>query len=268
VAAERKRADHTDAPLRIVVAEGIFLVREALVSVLDDAPEIELVAACDDLEELPRAVDEHRPDVVLADVGTPGGVAADAVRLLGELVRRHSALAFVVLSSRSEARDAISLLALGTDRRAYLLRERVYSRRQLVSIIQSVARGGSVVDAKVLESLAEPRAPARELSLELLSGRERAVLEAMAQGASNAGIARSLRMPKRAVERHVNAIFSKLDVPPADDVSRRVYVVLLYLAATGQEASPEGHAPPSARIGGLRVSAADSRRVRGIRDDG
>jgi DNA-binding NarL/FixJ family response regulator len=229
----------TGAPLRTVLGVGIFLVREALVGLLEAAPEIELVEVCEDLAELRRAVDEHRPDVVIGDVGTPTGIAADGVRLLAELLRTHGGLAVVVLSSTSDARDAISLLAFGTDRRAYLLRERVYSGRQLVSIIQSVARGGAVVDAKVIELLAEPRAQAPDPALELLSPREREVLDRMAHGASNAGIAQSLDLTKRAVERQVNAILSKLAVPLADDVSRRVYVVLRYLAATGMPAAPD-----------------------------
>jgi DNA-binding NarL/FixJ family response regulator len=235
------------APLRIVLGVGIFLVREALVGLLEAAPEIQLVDVCDDLAGLRRAVDEHRPDVVIGDVGTPMGIADDGVQLLAELLRTHAGLAVVVLSSTSEARDAISLLAFGTDRRAYLLRERVCSARQLVSIVQSVARGGAVVDAKVVELLAEPRPQAPDLPLELLSAGEREVLERMARGASNGAIAQSLRMSKRAVERHVTAIFTKLEVPAADDISRRVYVVLRYLAAKGVPAAPGADRPARRR---------------------
>src|SRR4051794_19510464 len=236
--------DRAATPLRTVLAEGTFLVRDALVRLLGGAPEIELVAVCEDVSRLPAAVEEHLPDVVITDLGSPWRIDAHGVHVVGELLRAHPELAVVILTSHSDASDAISLLAFGTDRRAYLLKERVHSRRQLLSIIESVVRGGSIVDAKVVESFTGGTVPRDDRRLAALSGRGRDILERMAHGASNGAIAASLGLTKRAVEKHVNAIFSKLDIPLADDVSRRVQAVLIYLAASGEQAAP---APDVAR---------------------
>jgi DNA-binding NarL/FixJ family response regulator len=216
--------------VRIAIAEDSFLVREALTQMLSDAPEIDLVAVCDDGTQLRRVIDTHDLDVVVTDIRMPPTGTDEGIRLAGELRITNPGMGVVVLSAYCEPLYALALLDGGSDGRAYLLKDHVHSGRQLVGTIEVVARGGSVIDAKVVQVLAESRADRHATALSRLSPRENEILIEMAHGDSNAAIGTTLGMTKRAVEKHINSIFAKLAMPPTVDTSRRVRAVLLYLA--------------------------------------
>ena len=144
----------------------------------------------------------------------------------------------MILSKFADASYALELLESGSAGRAYLLKERISDPAELTSAIEAVARGESVIDPKVVEVLVRARSIDARSPLAELTPRERDVLAELAQGKSNAAIARSLVLTKRAVEKHINAIFTKLELPSPDDVSRRVTAALLFLAS--------GHPPPPA----------------------
>jgi len=221
--------------VRTVVAEDHFLVREGLRRLLEEAEEIDLVAVCEDVDELRAAIAAHDLDVVVTDSSMPPTLTDEGIRLAAELRDTHPQLGVIVLSARCEVAHAAGLMASGFDGRAYLLKDQVHSAGQLVATIRSVARGGSVIDALVAESLiAEGRRAAAGSPLGALTPRERDVLAEMARGASNQAIADALGLTKRAVEKHVNAIFSKLALPDTPDLSRRVRAVLIFLS----EAAP------------------------------
>jgi DNA-binding NarL/FixJ family response regulator len=219
--------------VRAALAEDSFLVREALTHLLQDADEVELVAVCEDADALRTAIETLDLDVVITDIRLPPDHSDEGIRLATELRRTRPDLGVIVLSAYGDASYALALLEGGSDRRAYLLKERVHSGRQLIGTIEAVARGGSVIDAKIVETLAASRAIDERSALPPLSPREREILVEMAHGASNAAIGTALGMTKRAVEKHINSIFAKLDMPPTADVSRRVRAVLIYLADAG-----------------------------------
>jgi DNA-binding NarL/FixJ family response regulator len=235
--------------VRAALAEDSFLVREALTHLLEEAEEVELVAVCRDADELREVIETQDLDVVVTDIRMPPSDADEGIRLARELRRTHPRLGVIVLSAYCDAPYALALLEGGSDRRAYLLKERVHSGRQLIGTIEAVARGDSVIDAKIVETLAESRAAGRRSALPSLSPREREILVEMARGGSNAAIGDALGMTKRAVEKHINSIFAKLDMPPTADVSRRVRAVLIYLSETDAIAAPDRPPPgTSARL--------------------
>src|SRR4051812_41103468 len=179
-------------PVRVALAEDSFLVREALTQLLAEAEEVDLVAVCRDGDELRAAVDTHHVDVVVTDIRMPPSDTDEGIRVAGELRRTHPDIGVVVLSAYCDAPYALALLEGGSDRRAYLLKDRVHSGRQLIGTIESVARGGSVIDAKVVEALAASRAATESSPLSELSPREHDILVEMARGGSNAAIADAL----------------------------------------------------------------------------
>src|SRR6185312_3370924 len=163
---------------------------------------------------------------------------------------RHPDMGVVVLSQYSDAIYALALLERGSDRRAYLLKERVHNRAELTAAIHAVADGGSMIDPKIVEQLVHARGIAANSPLNELTVREREVLGEIAQGKSNTAIAESLFLTKRAVEKHINAIFLKLGLADSQDVSKRVKAALMLLAETGRGAVAAGPAeepPPSHR---------------------
>jgi DNA-binding NarL/FixJ family response regulator len=157
--------------------------------------------------------------------GTDEGIRAAAL-----LRRTHPQIGVVVLSQHDDPSYALALLESGSDGRAYLLKDRVHDRAQLASAIQQVALGGSVIDPKIVEALLRARSRGDTSPLSELTARERDVLAEIATGKSNSAIAESLVLTKRAVEKHINAIFMKLGLAQADDVSKRVKATLLFLA--------------------------------------
>jgi DNA-binding NarL/FixJ family response regulator len=218
--------------LRVVLGEDDYLVREGIRRVLSGAPEIELVAECADADALLEAVDRHRPDVVLTDIRMPPTSTDEGIRAAARLRDEHPAVGVVVLSQYADPAYVLTLFAAGSDARAYLLKERVHDRRQLVAAIEAVAEGGSVVDPKIVEVLVAARARGAQSPLAELTAREREVLAAIAEGKSNTAISDALVLTKRAVEKHINAIFLKLNLSHAEDageISPRVKAALLFL---------------------------------------
>ena len=218
--------------VRVGVADDSFLIREALTRLLGDSDEIELVAVCADGDELAAAVDACHPDVVLVDIRMPPTMTDEGIRLAARLRRTHPDVGVIVMSAHAEPTYVLALLEAGSEGRAYLLKDRLHSRAQLLATIEAVARGGSVIDPKVVEALVRGRPRQARPPLDALTPREREILVEMARGASNAAIATTLHLTRRAVEKHINAVFAKLDLPLSEDVSRRVRAVLLYLAGT------------------------------------
>jgi DNA-binding NarL/FixJ family response regulator len=219
---------------RVVVAEDAYLVREAIELILAGAPEIEVVASCGDAEALLQAVDETRPDAVITDIRMPPSETDEGIRAAHVLRETHPEVGVVVLSQYAEPRYPLALLEGGSGGRAYLLKDSVHDRGQLVAAIQAVAAGESVIDSKVVEVLVEARAREAASPLSELTRREREVLAEIAQGKSNAAIAESLFLTKRAVEKHINAIFMKLKLSTPGDVSRRVTAALMFLGSDGE----------------------------------
>ena len=217
-------------PIRVALAEDSFIVREGLREVLAAEPEIQVVATCGDLRSLLDAVEAERPDVVLTDIRMPPSKQDEGIQAAAQLRKSHPDVGVVVLSQYAEPGYALALLESGSDGRAYLLKERISDRGQLVSAIQEVAQGGSVIDPKIVEVLVAAKTRAERSPLLELTAREQEVLAEIAQGKSNTAIAESLVLTKRAVEKHINSIFLKLDLSYADDVSRRVKAALLFLA--------------------------------------
>jgi DNA-binding NarL/FixJ family response regulator len=217
-------------PVRVALADDSLLVREALANILDGAPDVELVAACEDRDSLMSAIEEQRPDVVVTDIRMPPGYDDEGIRIAAELRATHPEIGVVVLSQFAEPCYALDLLREGSDGRAYLLKERVHERCELTAAIEATARGGSVIDPRVVEILVTERGRAPDSALDELSAREREILGEIAQGRSNSAIAESLGLSKRAVEKHINSIFSKLDLPESVALSRRVKAALMFLA--------------------------------------
>jgi DNA-binding NarL/FixJ family response regulator len=215
---------------RVIVADDSFLVREGLREILAAGSGIEVVGACGDLDELLAGVETERPDVVITDIRMPPSNTDEGIRAAAKLRKSHPRLGVVVLSQYSDPGFVLALLESGTDGRAYLLKERVHDLVQLTSAVETVAAGGSVIDPKIVEVLVAARARGESSRLAELTERERDVLGEIAQGKSNIAIAESLRLSKRAVEKHTHSIFSKLGLANAEEVSRRVKATLLFLA--------------------------------------
>ena len=222
-------------PIRVIVGEDNYLVREGLRQLLAGAPDVDLVAECGDLDSLRREIEAHAPDVVLTDIRMPPTQTDEGIRLAAELRSAHPEVGVVVLSQYADPTYVLPLLDSGSDRRAYLLKERVHDRRQLVEAIAAVAAGDSVIDPKVVELLVAARTRSERSPLAELTPRELEVLSAIAEGRSNAAISESLVLTKRAVEKHINAIFLKLNLSHsenAQDVSPRLKAARLFLAET------------------------------------
>jgi DNA-binding NarL/FixJ family response regulator len=219
--------------LRVLVAEDNLLVREGIVKLLNACTEMEVVGACSTYDELLAAAAADRPDVVLTDIRMPPTGTDEGIRAALELRETQPEIGVVVLSQYAEPAYAIALFEQGSDRRGYLLKERVSDAAQIVHAIEEVARGGSVIDPVVVEALVKSRLKRSASPIDSLTPREREVLEEMAQGRNNAGIAAALFLSERAVEKHINSLFSKLGLSEEPDTHRRVKAVLLFLAGKG-----------------------------------
>jgi DNA-binding NarL/FixJ family response regulator len=216
--------------IRVVLADDSYLVREALAQVLAVADGIEVVATCGDKDSLMRAIEAERPDVVLTDIRMPPSGSDEGLQVAASLRETQPNTGVVVLSQFAEPRYGLALLEGGSDRRAYLLKERIQHRGQLISAIEAVAEGESMIDAKVVDALVAARKRGERSPLAELTPRELEILAFVARGLSNQAIADELVLTKRAVEKHINAIFLKLGLTFQTDVSRRVKAVLIYLA--------------------------------------
>ena len=221
--------------LRVVVAEDNLLVREGIITLLEHQPELTVCGACGSYDELMETVEREAPDVVVTDIRMPPTGPDEGIRAALALRKSQPKTGVVVLSQYVDPAYALALLERGSEGRAYLLKERVSDATQIVRAIEDVAHGGSVIDPVVVEALVAQRQKRRSSALERLTTREREVLEQMAQGRNNAGIAQALFLSERAVEKHINSLFSKLGLSEEVDVHRRVKAVLLYLAEEGGE---------------------------------
>src|SRR5215217_3769115 len=217
--------------IRVVIADDSYLVREALQHVIATADGITVVAMCPDLPQLQSAIDAEEPDVVVTDIRMPPSDSDEGLQVASSLRATHPGVGVVVLSQFADPQYTLALLEGGSERRAYLLKQYVHHGGQLVSAVRTVADGGSMIDAKVVESLIAERRRAERSPLAEFTPRELEILSLVARGQSNQGIAETLVLTKRAVEKHINAIFLKLNLTEAMDVSvsRRVTASLIYL---------------------------------------
>jgi DNA-binding NarL/FixJ family response regulator len=219
--------------IRVVLADDHYLVREGVRRLLETESDLEIVAACDDLESLLAAVDQERPDVVVTDIRMPPESSDEGIQAAARLRQTHPTIGVVVLSQYANPSYALALLEQGSAGRAYLLKERVEDVDQLVAAIRAVAYGGSVIDPKVVEALVAENSRAEDSQLNQLTPRERDVLREMAEGKNNAAIAAALFLTERSVEKVIHSIFLKLGLAWEESVHRRVKAVVLYLAESG-----------------------------------
>jgi DNA-binding NarL/FixJ family response regulator len=229
--------------VRVVVADDNLIARQGVVQLLELEGDLEIVAVCGDLPEVLEAVEHHAPDVVVTDIRMPPSHSDEGIRVANRLRHTHPDVGVVVLSQYDEPVYALSLLDAGSDRRGYLLKERVHDPAELRDAILAVARGGAVIDPSLVDALVRGKAAIERSSLSELSPREREVLAEIAQGKSNAAIAESLVLTKRAVEKHINSIFLKLGLGFTEDVSKRVKATLMFLSESELPA-PHGAPPP------------------------
>jgi DNA-binding NarL/FixJ family response regulator len=213
-----------------VLADDAYLVRVALKHLFDGAEGMVVVGECEDGRGVSRMLDEARADLLITDIRMPPSGEDEGIQLAARLRETHPALGVIVLSTYAEVAYALKLFDEGCDGRGYLLKDRIRDRAQVVEAARAVADGGSVIDPKIVEDLVRSRAATQRSPIDELTPRELETLALVAEGQSNAAIAESLVLTKRAVEKHVNAIFAKLDLGDPDHVSRRVKAALLYLA--------------------------------------
>ena len=220
-------------PLRLVLAEDNYLVREGIRRLLETESDLEVAAACGDLGALLAAVEAEQPDVVVTDIRMPPGGADEGIQAAQKLRETNPEVGVVVLSQYANPAYALALLKAGSARRAYLLKERVDDLGQLVGAIRAVAEGGSVIDPKVVEALVAEKARGDQSPLNSLTSRERDVLREMAEGKNNAAIADALFLTERSVEKVIHSIFLKLGLTWEATVHKRVKAVIMYLAENG-----------------------------------
>jgi DNA-binding NarL/FixJ family response regulator len=212
--------------VRVLIAEDSVLLREGLAK-LFASRDCDVVAVVGDAAALLLAVDEHRPDLLVADVRMPPGFTDEGLRAAIQVRRRWPAVGVLVLSQYVEERYATKLLTGDTSRTGYLLKDRVADVDDFVAAARRIAAGGTVLDPEVVSQLLVRRTG----PLDRLTRREHEVLALMAEGRSNAGIAGTLVVSESAVAKHVNSIFTKLELAPADTDHRRVLAVLRFLGA-------------------------------------
>ncbi len=215
--------------MRVVIAEDNALLREGLIALLSDH-DIEVVAQAEDAEGLLRVINGHKPDLAIVDVRMPPTFTDEGVRAAIEARRRHPGTGILILSQYVEPAYTAELLAEGAEGVGYLLKERVGEVRAFLDALRRVAEGGTALDSEVVSTLLRARDPrGDDGELAALSPREREVLGLMAEGRTNAAVARELVITSSAVEKHVSSIFAKLDLPASDEDHRRVLAVLAFL---------------------------------------
>ena len=218
----------------VVLAEDSFIVREGIRMMLEAIEGIRLVGLADSYGGLMTEVAQHRPDVVITDIRMPPTRTDEGIRAALEIRADHPTTGVVVLSQYAEPAYVLALFEHGTSGFAYLLKERVGDLDELVNAIEQVHRDGSVIDPKVVEVLVAARARQAGSKLDRLTPREREVLAHTAEGKTNAAIARDLYLSERAVEKHINSIFTKLDLTFEEDLNKRVRAVVMWLGEHGR----------------------------------
>ena len=215
--------------IRVALAEDHALVRDGLTRLVQEQDDFEVVGAVASLPELLALVEAEAPDVVVTDIRMPPSYVDEGIQAAAWLRANRPETGVVVLSQFATPSLAIALLGDGSAGRAYLLKERVASANELAGAIRTVAEGGSVIDATVVDELVRARSGRRNSDLSWLTPRESQILACMAQGRSNAGIGADLGLSERAVEKHINSLFAKLGLSEERDVNRRVKAVLIHL---------------------------------------
>lgn len=216
--------------IRVILGEDDLIAREGISRLLESQDGFELAAACGDLPSLEEAVDRERPDAVLTDIRMPPTETDEGIRLAQKLRSTHPEVGVVVLSQHVEPLYALALFEDGSSGRAYLLKERLADTGELGRALREVVAGGSVVDSRVVDEVLGQRRRQANSRIARLTPRERETLALVAEGRSNGAIAGTLGITRRAVERHIHAIFSKLELSDPEGVDRRVTAALVYLA--------------------------------------
>jgi DNA-binding NarL/FixJ family response regulator len=212
--------------VRAVIAEDSVLLREGVARILDDAG-VEVVGQCATADELLRKVRGTDPDVAIIDIRLPPTHNDEGMRAALEIREAHPSVGVLVLSQYVELGLALKLLAESADGAGYLLKDRITDVDEFVASVRRVASGGSALDPSIVSTLLARQRPDDPIGR--LTPREREVLELMATGSSNQGIAERLVITQRAVEKYVSSIFGKLGLPSSPSASRRVLAVLLFL---------------------------------------
>ncbi|HXF36242.1 MAG TPA: response regulator transcription factor [Actinomycetota bacterium] len=215
--------------VRVVFAEDNYLVREGTAALLSAREDVDLVATVGDLDGLLAAVAEHGPEAVLTDIRMPPTHTTEGIQAAKRIRDEHPGTGVVVLSQYAEEEYAYELLRDGAAGLGYLLKERVADVDEVVRALHEVARGGSVLDPKVVEALVARKDRLAHSPLAQLTDREREVLAHMAEGKNNAAIARAMFLTERAVEKHINSLFHKLGLSEEREIHRRVMAVLTFL---------------------------------------
>jgi DNA-binding NarL/FixJ family response regulator len=218
--------------VRVVIAEDQALLREGLVALLREN-DVDVVAQVDDGPGLLRVIGGHKPDLAIVDVRLPPTFTDEGVRAAIEARERHPDVGILILSQYIEPVYTGELLATGDGGIGYLLKERVGDIPAFLDALRRVAGGGTALDREVVAELMRSRGRDAEGPLAALTSREHEVLGLMAEGRTNAAIARALVVTPGAVEKHISNIFSKLDLAATDDDHRRVLAVVTFLRATG-----------------------------------
>jgi DNA-binding NarL/FixJ family response regulator len=227
-------------PLRIVMADDNYLVREGARRLLEDSGDVIVLAAVGSAPELLDAVERLRPVAVLTDIRMPdsqhgpeGRPSMEGIDAAHAIKSAHPATGVVVLSQYADESYAFELFRDGTAGLAYLLKDRIGDVGRLLEALREVSAGGSLIDPQVVEALVRGRARVRASALKDLTPRELDVLREMAAGRGNVGIAAHLHLSESSVEKHVNAIFTKLGLTTEDLSHRRVTAVLTFLRDAG-----------------------------------
>ncbi|QBX55355.1 response regulator transcription factor [Nocardioides seonyuensis] len=219
--------------IRLVLAEDGDLLRAGILALLESYEDLEIVATATSLPELLSAVAEHEPDVVLTDIRMPPDFTDEGIRAANQLRQTHPGTGVIALTQYSDVEYALDLVRDGSDGRGYLLKERVAAVDELVAAIRTVAAGGSVIDQLVVDALVATSTRRHDSVLDRLTKRELEVLAMVARGMTNGSIAAALVISERSVEKHINSIFSKLDLPADSPVHRRVAATLVFLSEAG-----------------------------------
>ena len=212
-------------PLRIVVADDNALLREGIASLLEEAGH-QVVGRSGDADDLLLKIRSYTPDVAIVDVRMPPGYADDGLVVAVETRRSHPDVAVLVLSQHLEPAYMLELVGDNASGVGYLLKDRVRDVAEFVDAVERIAAGGTAFDPEVVKSLVGGH---QQSAVDELTERERSVLSLLAEGRSNKAIGKQLHLSARAVERHVQGIFQKLDLPESEDDNRRVLAVLALL---------------------------------------
>ena len=236
-------------PIRIVVGEADYLAREGLVRAIEAVADIEVVSICSSIAALRQAVEAEQPDVVVTALHLTGAANGDrnTITVIDDLRRQQPTLGILVLGDAGDATEAMSLFDRDVSGCGFMLRDRISNSAELTRAIREIAAGSAVVDPAAVGTFLNAARQPRNATLDRLTVREREVLTLLAAAESNNAIARDLGITTRAVERHVNSIFRKLDLEDSGDMNRRVRAALMFTSSTEPAGRPTRRRPPSTK---------------------